>query len=157
MGADVELEIPARPEFLALARLMVAAVSACGPPLGEGRVDDLRLAVSEACANSIEAYESRNGTRVSPPVHVRFTLGRDRVEVAVVDEAGGFDPETLPEHPPVTHPRRLDFERGLGIPLIRALTDEAEFVSSAAGTSVRLVVLAAGAEGDQEPDEAEAP
>ena len=35
---------------------------------------------------------------------------------------------------------RQDFERGLGIPLIRALVDEVEFSSSDDGTAVRLVM-----------------
>ena len=47
---------------------------------------------------------------------------------------------TLPEHPPVTDPERLNFERGLGIPLIRTLVDEVEFDSSGDGTSVRLTI-----------------
>ena len=45
-------------------------------------------------------------------------------------------------HPPVSDPARLDFERGLGIPLIRLLTDQVEFVPSPAGTTVRMVVNA---------------
>jgi len=46
----------------------------------------------------------------------------------------------VPTHPPVTDPERLNFERGLGIPLIRTLVDDVEFDSSAGGTSVRLTV-----------------
>ncbi len=144
MAGAVELEIPARPEYLALARLMVSGVTRCGPRLDDGRVDDLRLAVSEACANSIEAYQSRNGTGTDASVSVRFQIRDDRIEVDITDTAGGFDVGTLRAHPPVTNPTRLNFERGLGIPLIRALTDEAEFISSGGGTVVRLVVFAAG-------------
>jgi anti-sigma regulatory factor (Ser/Thr protein kinase) len=46
----------------------------------------------------------------------------------------------LPEHPPVTDPDRLNFERGLGIPLIRTLVDDVQFASSPEGTSVRMTV-----------------
>ncbi len=56
------------------------------------------------------------------------------------DRGHGFDPADLPDHPPVTDPDRLKFERGLGIPLIRALVDEVEFSPTADGTSVRLVM-----------------
>ena len=46
----------------------------------------------------------------------------------------------------MTDPARLEYERGLGIPLIRALVDEVEFRSSAEGTSVRLAVRCGRAE-----------
>ncbi len=62
------------------------------------------------------------------------------LEVRIEDRGGGFDPSTLPEHPPVTDPDRLKFERGLGIPLIRSLVDEVEIKSSSAGTAVRMVM-----------------
>jgi anti-sigma regulatory factor (Ser/Thr protein kinase) len=62
------------------------------------------------------------------------------VEVLIRDRGSGFDPKRLRPHPPVTDPARLDFERGLGIPLIRALTDDVAFESSEKGTDVRLVL-----------------
>ena len=42
----VELEIPARPEFIALARLLVSAMAGGGTGMADERVDDLKLAVS---------------------------------------------------------------------------------------------------------------
>ncbi|MDQ6910182.1 MAG: ATP-binding protein, partial [Actinomycetota bacterium] len=62
------------------------------------------------------------------------------LEVSVEDRGPGFDPASLPDHPPVTDPARLKFERGLGIPLIRALVDEVEISSSGQGTAVRLLM-----------------
>ena len=41
----------------------------------------------------------------------------------------------------VTDPDRLNFERGLGIPLIRTLVDTVEFRSSPLGTTVRMVIF----------------
>ncbi|MGH9306655.1 MAG: ATP-binding protein, partial [Acidimicrobiales bacterium] len=54
--AQVVMEIPARPEYVSLVRLLVGslAVTRCG--LDEGRIADLRVAVSEACTNAIESY-----------------------------------------------------------------------------------------------------
>ena len=60
--------------------------------------------------------------------------------MCVEDRGHGFDPAQLPDHPPVTDPDRLKFERGLGIPLIRALVDEVEFSPTGQGTSVRLIM-----------------
>ncbi len=136
-GEVIELEIPARAEFVALARLVVSALAASDSNLADERVDDLKLAVSEACTNAIEAHGAA-GTEER--VLVRCRAGDDLLEVCVEDRGQGFDPAQLPDHPPVTDPDRLKFERGLGIPLIRALVDEVEFSPTGQGTAVRLVM-----------------
>ena len=133
----VELEIPARAEFVALARLLVSSVAQARRELADDRVDDLKLAVSEACTNAIEAHGAID---VDERVIVRCVEEDDRLEVLIEDRGAGFDPASLPEHPPVTDPERLNFERGLGIPLIRSLVDEVDFETSADGTAVRLTL-----------------
>lgn len=142
-GEVVELEIPAQAEFVALARLVVSTMAFSDGSLSAERIDDLKLAVSEACTNAIEAHDAVD---VTERVVVRCQAGDEGVEVCVQDRGGGFDPASLPDHPPVTDPARLEFERGLGIPLIRALVDEVEFTSSQRGTAVRLVVRHEGAD-----------
>jgi anti-sigma regulatory factor (Ser/Thr protein kinase) len=136
-GEVIELEIPARAEFVALARLVVSALASSDSNLADERIDDLKLAVSEACTNAIEAHDAAGSTE---RVLVRCTAGEDTLEVCVEDRGHGFDPAQLPDHPPVTDPDRLKFERGLGIPLIRALVDEVQFHPTGEGTSVRLVM-----------------
>src|SRR5687768_16191493 len=135
MGANgtgeqaIQLEIPARAEFVALARLVVSALASARRALADDRIDDLKLAVSEACTNAIEAH----GSDIDENVVLRCFEGDDRLEVTVEDKGPGFDPAALPEHPPVTDPDRLNFERGLGIPLIRTLVDEVDFLATDAG------------------------
>jgi serine/threonine-protein kinase RsbW len=138
----VRLEIPARAEFVALARLVVSAMASSDVDLPDERVDDLKLAVSEACTNAIEAHDA-----VDTAERVRLSYWTDErgLEVSVEDRGPGFDPASLPDHPPVTDPARLKFERGLGIPLIRALVDEVEISSSGEGTAVRLLMRNAAA------------
>lgn len=140
----VRLEIPARAEFVALARLVVSAMASSDVDLTDERVDDLKLAVSEACTNAIEAHDA-----VDTAERVRLAYWTDErgLEVSVEDRGPGFDPASLPDHPPVTDPARLKFERGLGIPLIRALVDEVEISSSGQGTAVRLLMRNATASG----------
>ena len=137
MSEVVELEIPARPEFVALARLVVSAMAATDAALSDDQVDDLKIAVSEACTNAIEAHGA-----VGADVGVRLRCWSDErgLRVSIEDRGPGFDPSILPEHPPPTDPDRLKFERGLGIPLIRALVDEVEIASSGEGTEVRLAM-----------------
>jgi serine/threonine-protein kinase RsbW len=140
-GEVIELEIPARAEFVALARLVVSALAASDSNLADERIDDLKLAVSEACTNAIEAHDAAGSDE---RVLVRCRAGVDSLEVFVEDRGQGFDPAQLPDHPPVTDPDRLKFERGLGIPLIRALVDEVEFSPTGQGTAVRLVMRLSG-------------
>ena len=145
MDPVIELEIPARAEYVGLARLVVSSLASGRRSLPEERIDDLKLAVSEACTNAIEAHHDVD---VNERVIVRCAEAEDRLEVSIEDRGKGFDPETLPEHPPVTDPERLNFERGLGIPLIRTLVDEVTFEPSADGTAVRLVMYCEPADDD---------
>jgi serine/threonine-protein kinase RsbW len=140
-GEVIELEIPARAEFVALARLVVSALAASDSTLGDERIDDLKLAVSEACTNAIEAHDAAGSDE---RVLVRCQAGADSLEVCIEDRGHGFDPADLPDHPPVTDPDRLKFERGLGIPLIKALVDDVQFRPTEHGTSVRLVMRLSG-------------
>lgn len=134
----VQLELPARPDVLALARLVVAALASADPGFDDERLDDLRLAVSEACTNAIEAQLRAGPDRLDAPIIVRCWVGDGRAEVEIRDSGAGFDPNALPEHPAATDPTRLDFERGLGVPLIRLLSDKVEFRSSPQGTVVTM-------------------
>lgn len=140
----IELEIPAKPEFVALARLVVSAMASAAVELADEQVDDLKIAVSEACTNAIEAHLA-----VASPdrIVLRCWASEGALRVAVDDSGPGFDPKRLVVHPPVTHPDRLNFERGLGIPLMRALADELEFVPRERGMTVQMAVWPAGPTG----------
>jgi serine/threonine-protein kinase RsbW len=155
MDLIMSLEIPASPEYIAIARLVVSSLASSRRNLADDRIDDLKLAVSEACTNAIEAYgavdslEARARLAESAPtpdghvtgtVWIRVRDDDEKIEIDIEDNGPGFDPNDLPEHPPVTDPERLNFERGLGIPLIRTLVDEVQFASSPSGTSVRMIV-----------------
>jgi serine/threonine-protein kinase RsbW len=133
----IELQIPARAEFVALVRLVVSSLASARRILADDRIDDLKLAVSEACTNAIEAHGAAS---LDGRIVVRCWESDDRLEVSVDDRGEGFDPQSLPQHPPVTDPQRLNFERGLGIPLIRTLVDEVEFITADEGTSVTLTM-----------------
>jgi serine/threonine-protein kinase RsbW len=114
----------------------VGTVAGHGPPLEPLRVNDLCLAVSEACANAIDAYndEGRGGA----PVRVRLAVDAERIQIEISDLAGGFDADSVDPTDATAHVSR---ERGLGLPLMRILTDEMEVTSTGHGTAVRLVML----------------
>jgi len=115
-GGLVALTIPARAEYVGLCRLALTGIArtrALTPDL----VADLKLALTEACSNSVRhAYEEgREGV-----VEVRYDLRADRIAVEVADDGSGFDPEVIERAE-----EELD-EGGLGLAIIRAVTDELE-------------------------------
>jgi len=133
----VELRIPPRPEHLALVRLVVERTAAVDADVPPRRVDDLRLAVSEACANAFDALATAGS---EAPVEIWIEARAGILAVTVTDHAGGFDLDALEPIPPATHPSRLRHERGLGISIMRSLVDEVTFTRTGDGTTVRLVV-----------------
>ncbi|MCU4187425.1 ATP-binding protein [Acidiferrimicrobium sp. IK] len=145
-----ELQIPPSPEYIAIVRLVVSSLASARRAVADERVDDLKLAVSEACTNAIEAHASVGS---SEPVTIRVTEGDERLEVEITDRGPGFLPDALPTHPPVTDPARLNFERGLGIPLIKTLVDAAEFLPSPEGTTVRITLYGGPSDGGDETSE----
>jgi serine/threonine-protein kinase RsbW len=128
-GTDtVELRMDARPENLVLARLALGAVAA-RTPLADDLVADLKLAVTEACTNAIEhAYAGDPG---SNEIVIRFALDDDVLSVEVQDWGGGFDAGVEPDRT-----EELRDHAGVGLMLIRSLTDELTIESSGAGSTV---------------------
>jgi anti-sigma regulatory factor (Ser/Thr protein kinase) len=137
VGRTIELLIPPRNDHLALVRRVVAAAAATDEALSARRIDDLSLAVSEACANAIDAQRA---IEAAAPVAIRIELDERVVAVTVTDHAGGFSPDDVDPLPAVDDPGRLRHEHGLGLPLIRSLSESVTFRSTDDGTEVRMVV-----------------
>ncbi len=137
MGRTIHLQIPPRNDHLALVRRVVATAAATGDELPDRRIDDLSLAVSEACANAIEAQRAAGA---GEHVTIRIDLGEGEVAVTVTDHAGGFSPEEVDPIPAAEDPGRLRHEHGLGLPLMRSLSTSLRFDQTDDGTAVRIVV-----------------
>ena len=115
-GRSVRLTIPARPEYITLGRLALTALAGVRPVPDE-TLYDLKLALTEACTNSVRhAYENgREGN-----VDIVYELQPDRLVIEVGDEGSGFEPVE-------TNGGGDELEEGgLGIEIIRALADEVE-------------------------------
>ena len=132
----VRLEIPAQPAFVGVARSVVTAVVTFVDGIAEDRLEDLRIAVSEATTNAVEAHQADGrGQRVV----LRCLVDHDRLEVRIEDTGGGLTPADLDERAPAD-PEAVAAERGWGIQLIRALVDDVAFDASGGGTAVRLLM-----------------
>ncbi len=104
----------------------------------EDRIEDLKTAVAEACINAIE-----HGNRLNEKLSVGVVLraDTDALEVKVIDDGTGMRKQ--PARPDIG--RKMHGEegpRGMGMFLIQALVDEAEWVPGLDGKSsyVRLVI-----------------
>jgi len=115
-GRAVRLTIPAKPEYITLCRLALTAIAGVRPVRDE-TLYDLKLALTEACTNSVRhAYENgREGN-----VEIVYELQADRLVIEVGDEGSGFEQVD-------TNGGGDELEEGgLGIEIIRALADEVE-------------------------------
>lgn len=85
--ARVQLEIPPSPVYAGVARLAVAAL-ARGAGFDEDRVEELKIAAGEACANAVLHNEGSGA-----PVVVSWVDGPDEVVVEVADRGTDHDPD----------------------------------------------------------------
>ncbi len=123
----VALSIPAKAEYIVLCRLALAGLARVRALEAE-TVADLKLALTEACSNSIRHAYAQGRTGV---VEVRYELNGEKLQVEVTDDGAGFDVSTLaPDGEPD--------EGGLGIAIIRALTDELAIESDGQGSRLRF-------------------
>ena len=123
---SVRLTIPAKPEYITLGRLALTALARVRP-LPEETLSDLKLALTEACTNSVRhAYQhGREGM-----VEIVYRLTPDSVVVEVADDGEGFEPDELENG----DSGELS-EGGLGIAIIRSVADEVEIGERESGGS----------------------
>jgi serine/threonine-protein kinase RsbW len=121
---NVRLAVVNLPENVSLVREVLAGLAGV-LPLADGQLDDVKTVVSEACNNVVlHAYSGARG-----PLEVEIRLAADGLEVAVRDSGGGL-------HPRAATPDEIE---GIGIPVIRALSDRVEFSDAdGRGTEVRM-------------------
>jgi serine/threonine-protein kinase RsbW len=134
---NVEVRLPSRMGFEKVAMSTAASVAKL-MGFRDDRVEDLKTAVAEACINAIE-HGNRLNEKLS--VGVILSAGVDSLEVKVIDDGKGMN--TRPSKPDID--RKMHGEedpRGMGMFLIQALVDEAEWVAGSGGKSsyVRLVI-----------------
>ncbi len=124
----VRLTIPAKPEYITLVRLALSGLARLRP-FSEEILGDLKLAVTEACTNSVRHgyQDAGEGT-----VEVLYELQPDRLVVEVADDGPGFD---------ASRERSMEenlAEGGLGIAIIKAVSDEFESGVRSDGRGSRL-------------------
>jgi serine/threonine-protein kinase RsbW len=122
--ADVEIEIPSRSAYVAVVRLALAALTRSAG-LDEEVVDDIKIAVSEACANAVMANEA---ARTDAPVTVAWTEGVEGLVVEVGDRGAERDPAAGAGVGPGAKSRAL-----MSLALLQSLVDECDMVAREGG------------------------
>jgi serine/threonine-protein kinase RsbW len=119
---ELELTFPPKPEYVSTARHTVAALARLHE-IADEVVEDIKLAVSEACTNAVAA-NARVGE--GDPVRVVASVDGDAMVIEVFD-VGGIDP-TLLDRDVEFDSEEFSFERGLSLPLLRGLVDHLDIV-----------------------------
>lgn len=120
-----EMEIEASKTAMAIAESM---------RMSPDRIDEVRMAVVEACINALE--HSRSSEK---EVFVSFEVLGDRdpekLRITVQDSGVGFSPAEI-EEPTIEEKLKSQRKRGWGLKIIRGLMDEVEIHSGTEGTTV---------------------
>ena len=124
----LQLEIPPRSAYVGLVRLAVAGMARLAG-VDEERVDDLKIAVSEACANAV--LESSDSPEAAP-VSVSWRSFGDRVTVEIGDRNTG--------RPGRPSGEEWAERQELSAALLRTLVDDCEFAETDAGRITRLTL-----------------
>lgn len=130
MSRDVvTLVIPARTEYLILARLALAGISR-GTPIDDSTLADLKLAVTEACGNAVRHAQPYERS----VVRVDFGVEDGAIEICVEDEGPGIG--TLPAG---DDERDELAESGMGLAIIEAVVDALDVSPRGGGNNGTVV------------------
>jgi serine/threonine-protein kinase RsbW len=135
---EVTLALPMVPEMeIEASKTATAIAEFIG--MSPDRIDEVRMAVVEACINALE--HSRAADR---EVFVTFEVIGDKdpekLRITVRDSGVGFSPEELTE-PTIEEKLKSQRKRGWGLKIIRGLMDEVEIHSGSEGTTVVMSKL----------------
>ena len=125
----VDLDIPPRSAYVGVVRLVVSSLARTAG-LEETAVDDLKIAVSEACANAVLSNEEAGSVA---PVSIEWHEDDQRVEVRVGDRGQVYQVDQ-PEEP-------FTDRLSMSVALLGSLVDDFSFEPRPdGGMLTRLVV-----------------
>ncbi|MDI6828892.1 MAG: ATP-binding protein [Armatimonadota bacterium] len=132
----VELRIPCKPEFVSVARLAILGV-ASRMQLSYDEVEDVRLAVGEACTTAVE--RAKMAEKTGTYIDIRSEISNSKLTIEVEDEIPAAE---IPPSEEAASPENID-EQSLGALLMELLVDEIQIEQTPkGGTLVRMVKYA---------------
>jgi len=130
---EAQLTLPMVPD-MEIAASKTATAMAEFMKMTPDKIDEVRMAVVEACINAFEHSHSPDRE-----VYITFeVLGEtepEKLRITVRDTGVGFQPEDIAE-PQIEDKLKAMRKRGWGLKIIRGLMDEVEIQSGVDGTRV---------------------
>ena len=126
---SIKLTLPTKPEYVSLARLTIASV-ANNMGFSIGDVEDLKVAVSEACTNALNHSKNPDTT-----YDLTYVVENQKLDFTVTDRGVGFEPENVAM--PDLNGKQLG---GFGLFIIKSLMDRVEIISEqGSGTTITMI------------------
>jgi anti-sigma regulatory factor (Ser/Thr protein kinase) len=129
----VELEIPPRSAYVGVVRLTLSSLARTSG-MDEDGVEELKMAVSEACANAVLANEEAGSDE---PVTIRYTADSEAVTVLVQDRGDAADPDAHDMFDSQGFSSRV----AMSLRLLNSLVDECDFIPRVGGGMTTQLVV----------------
>jgi serine/threonine-protein kinase RsbW len=130
---EVTLTLPMVPD-MEIAASKTATAMAEFMKMSPDRIDEVRMAVVEACINAFEHSHSPD-RKVYMTFEVLGAQEPENLRITVRDTGVGFSPGGIAE-PHIEDKLKATRKRGWGLKIIRGLMDEVEIRSGVDGTTV---------------------
>ena len=132
LPTTVELEVPARPEYVAVVRLAVASLGRLAG-LDEATVEDLKIAVSEATTSAMLVNQAAGG---SDPVSIAWARGDGQVVIEISDRGEGAEATEVDDG------ELRGVRAGISVALLESIVDGCEVVPrpDGRGSCTRLFI-----------------
>lgn len=121
--AAASIEVPPRSPYVGVVRLATAALARAAG-FDEDVVDNIKIAVSEACTTAVLSHEQA-GT--DDPVTVTWEQVDDAVTIEIADRGISYDPDDLEGDDTVT------LRQALSVALLRSLVDRCDITGREGG------------------------
>jgi len=132
---EISLTIPVAPDMEIVATAQAAALGEF-IEMPHDKIDEVKLALVEACINAFEHAHARDDR-----LHLTFRVGREGereyLEVEVLDRGKGFDQASV-EPPSAEKTFSGRQKRGWGLQIMRSLMDSVDISSGQGGTRILM-------------------
>jgi len=135
---EVTLTLPMLPD-MEIAASKTATALAEFMEMSSDKIDEVRMAVVEACINSFE-HSQADDRKVEIQFAVLGNEEPERLQITIRDSGVGFTPENLVK-PTIEDKLKAASKRGWGLTIIKGLMDEVEIHSGPGGTTVVMSKL----------------
>lgn len=126
MTEIIKMEITANPEYVSVVRLTTSGIAnKMGFCIDD--IEDLKVAISEACTNAIKHSTENKFTII-------YTVLEKELSIQIIDNGKGYDTNSISQ-PSIENLK----ESGMGLFIIESLMDEVSIESQEGkGTSIKM-------------------